>query len=146
MFGMLMLAVLTLAVPLPFCFVCCWCYAGIRQQEAQAARAQTDGYKLDKNHTFKVSMFDDFDRYAKVPDVYAAPEIKEYSAAVSEGVSGSWVQLSASLRVPCCALFLGAAAYCLHISFPSVVVVFRAARQLDSHLRCQCGLLFDLCP
>uniref|UniRef100_A0A383V8L2 Eukaryotic translation initiation factor 3 subunit B n=2 Tax=Tetradesmus obliquus TaxID=3088 RepID=A0A383V8L2_TETOB len=50
-------------------------------QEAQAARAQTDGYKLDKNHTFKVSMFDDFDRYAKVPDVYAAPEIKEYSAA-----------------------------------------------------------------
>lgn len=91
MFGMLMLAVLTLAVPLPFCFICCWCYAGIRQQEAQAARAQTDGYKLDKNHTFKVSMFDDFDRYAKVPDVYAAPEIKEYSAAVSEGVSGSWV-------------------------------------------------------
>jgi translation initiation factor 3 subunit B len=44
---------------------------------------QTDGYKLDKNHTFKVSMFDDFDRYAKVPDVYAAPEIKEYSPTVS---------------------------------------------------------------
>jgi hypothetical protein len=45
---------------------------------------QTDGYKLDKNHTFKVSMFDDFDRYAKVPDVYAAPEIKEYSPTVSQ--------------------------------------------------------------
>jgi hypothetical protein len=55
----------------------------LRQQEAQAARAQTDGYKLDKNHTFKVSMFDDFDRYAKVPDTYAAPEVKEYSPTVS---------------------------------------------------------------
>lgn len=51
-------------------------------QEAQAARTQTDGYKLDKNHTFKVSMFDDFDRYSRVPDEYAALEIKEYSPAV----------------------------------------------------------------
>lgn len=52
-------------------------------QEAQAARAQTDGYKLDKNHTFKVSMFDDFDRYAKVPDEYAPPDIKTYTPTVS---------------------------------------------------------------
>jgi hypothetical protein len=28
-------------------------------------------------------MFDDFDRYAKVPDEYAAPAIKEYSPTVS---------------------------------------------------------------
>jgi translation initiation factor 3 subunit B len=48
-------------------------------QEAQAARVQTDGYKLDKNHTFKVSMFDDFDRYAKVPDEYQALDIKAYT-------------------------------------------------------------------
>lgn len=53
------------------------------QQEAQAARMQTDGYELDRNHHFKVSMFDDFERYARVPDEYAAPEAKEYSPTVS---------------------------------------------------------------
>jgi hypothetical protein len=52
-------------------------------QEAQAARLQTDGYELDRNHHFKVSMFDDFERYARVPDEYAAPEVKEYAPTVS---------------------------------------------------------------
>ncbi len=37
-----------------------------RAQEAQTAREQTNGYKLDKNHTFVVNMFDDLDKYAKV--------------------------------------------------------------------------------
>jgi len=46
--------------------------------EAQAAKAQTQDYKLDKNHTFRVSMFDDFDKYARVPEEYAAPEEKPY--------------------------------------------------------------------
>jgi hypothetical protein len=58
------------------------------QQEAQAARAQTDGYELDRNHHFKVSMFDDFERYARVPDEYAAPEAKEYAPTVRGGKSG----------------------------------------------------------
>ncbi|KAF8067212.1 R1 [Scenedesmus sp. PABB004] len=57
-------------------------------QEAQAARAQTDGYQLDKSHVFKVSMFDDFDRYGKVPDEYAPPEAKDYTPA--EGLH-SWM-------------------------------------------------------
>jgi hypothetical protein len=52
-------------------------------QEAQAARLQTDGYELDRNHHFKVSMFDDFERYARVPDEYAAPEVKQYAPTVS---------------------------------------------------------------
>jgi translation initiation factor 3 subunit B len=43
---------------------------------------QTDGYELDRNHHFKVSMFDDFERYARVPDEYAAPEAKEYAPTV----------------------------------------------------------------
>eukprot|EP00877_Chromochloris_zofingiensis_P000044 jgi/Chrzof1/1003/Cz01g36140.t1 len=47
--------------------------------EAQAAREQTQGYKLDKTHTFKVNMFDDFDKYARVPSEYHAPEVKEYT-------------------------------------------------------------------
>mmetsp|Transcript_40368 Transcript_40368/g.89637 ORF Transcript_40368/g.89637 Transcript_40368/m.89637 type:complete len:721 (+) Transcript_40368:71-2233(+) len=50
-------------------------------QEAQAAREHTNGYKLDKNHTFAVNMFDDFDKYSKVPDQYQAPEIKEFKPA-----------------------------------------------------------------
>ncbi|CAI5470059.1 unnamed protein product [Closterium sp. Yama58-4] len=48
-------------------------------QEAQAAREQMDGYKLDKAHVFKVSMFDDFDKYARVPDQYVPPPQKEYT-------------------------------------------------------------------
>ncbi|GJP44939.1 hypothetical protein CLOM_g4337 [Closterium sp. NIES-68] len=48
-------------------------------QEAQAAREQMDGYKLDKSHVFKVSMFDDFEKYARVPDEYAPPPVKEYT-------------------------------------------------------------------
>lgn len=52
-------------------------------QEAQAAREQTQGYKLDKTHTFKVNMFDDFDKYARVPSEYHAPEVKEYTPQVS---------------------------------------------------------------
>ena len=47
--------------------------------EADAAVEQTDGYKLDKAHIFKVSNFGDFDKYAKVPDEYVAPEPKPYT-------------------------------------------------------------------
>ena len=42
--------------------------------EADAAVEQTDGYKLDKAHVFKVSKFDDFEKYAKIPDECVAPE------------------------------------------------------------------------
>ena len=47
--------------------------------EADAAVEQADGYKLDKAHVFKVSKFDDFEKYAKVPDEYVPPEPKPYS-------------------------------------------------------------------
>jgi translation initiation factor 3 subunit B len=49
-------------------------------QEAAAAREQTDGYKLDKAHIFKVSRFDDFAKYEAVPDTYKTPEPKPYVA------------------------------------------------------------------
>ena len=52
-------------------------------QEAQAAREQTHGYALDKKHTFAVSMFDDFEKYGKVPDEYQVPEPKPFQAAES---------------------------------------------------------------
>jgi translation initiation factor 3 subunit B len=48
--------------------------------EAAAARQQTQGYPLDKQHKFRVNLFDDFARYAAVPDEYAPPEAKALSA------------------------------------------------------------------
>eukprot|EP00955_Chlamydomonas_euryale_P089861 364496-Chlamydomonas_euryale.AAC.45 len=45
--------------------------------EAQTAREQTNGYKLGKN-VFAVNMFDDFDKYAKVPDEYVQPDPKAF--------------------------------------------------------------------
>ncbi|CAM6084442.1 unnamed protein product [Calypogeia fissa] len=48
-------------------------------QEAQTAREQTNGYKLDKAHVFAVNMFDDFDKYLRVPDTWVPPESKPYA-------------------------------------------------------------------
>ncbi|KAL3690224.1 hypothetical protein R1sor_016533 [Riccia sorocarpa] len=50
-------------------------------QEAQTAKEQTNGYKLDKSHVFAVNMFDDFEKYMKVPDEWVPPEIKPYTPA-----------------------------------------------------------------
>eukprot|EP00884_Botryococcus_braunii_P018580 jgi/Botrbrau1/5405/Bobra.182_1s0009.1 len=46
--------------------------------EAQAARERTNGYALDKNHTFAVNMFDDFEKYSRVTQEYVQPETKDY--------------------------------------------------------------------
>ncbi len=51
-------------------------------QEAQTAREQTNGYKLDRSHVFVVNMFDDFDKYMKVPDEWVPPESKPYTPGV----------------------------------------------------------------
>lgn len=51
-------------------------------QEAQTAREQTNGYKLDRSHVFVVNMFDDFEKYMRVPDEWVAPEVKPYSPGV----------------------------------------------------------------
>ena len=48
--------------------------------EAAAAREQTDGYKLDKAHVFKTSMFDAFAKFESVPDQYKVPDPKPYTA------------------------------------------------------------------
>lgn len=48
-------------------------------QEAQTAKDQTNGYKLDKSHVFAVNMFDDFDKYMKVPNEWIPPETKAYT-------------------------------------------------------------------
>ncbi|KAF7085558.1 hypothetical protein CFC21_088970 [Triticum aestivum] len=48
-------------------------------QEAEFAMEKTRGYKLDKSHIFAVNMFDDFEKYMKVPDEWAPAEIKSYT-------------------------------------------------------------------
>ena len=48
-------------------------------QEAQIAKDQTNGYKLDKSHIFVVNMFDDFDKYTKVSNEWIPPETKPYT-------------------------------------------------------------------
>ncbi|GAY44388.1 hypothetical protein CUMW_081790 [Citrus unshiu] len=48
-------------------------------QEAELAKEKTNGYKLDRAHIFAVNMFDDFDKFMKVPDEWAPPEHKPYT-------------------------------------------------------------------
>lgn len=52
------------------------------EQEAQAAREQTNGFKMDKSHTWVVCMFDDFDKLDRVPDEYQEAPPQEYKPMV----------------------------------------------------------------
>ncbi|KAJ6361221.1 hypothetical protein OIU78_001793 [Salix suchowensis] len=47
-------------------------------QEAELAKEKTNGYKLDRAHVFAVNMIEDFNRFMKVPDEWAPPEIRPY--------------------------------------------------------------------
>ncbi|XP_047340878.1 eukaryotic translation initiation factor 3 subunit B-like [Impatiens glandulifera] len=47
-------------------------------QEAEVAREKTNNYKLDRSHIFAVNMFDDIEKFMKVPDEWAPPESKPY--------------------------------------------------------------------
>ncbi|KAK2643511.1 hypothetical protein Ddye_025274 [Dipteronia dyeriana] len=46
---------------------------------SELAKEKTNGYKLDKAHIFAVNMFDNFDRFMKVPDEWGPPEFKPYT-------------------------------------------------------------------
>lgn len=48
-------------------------------QEAELAKDKTHGYKLDKSHIFAVNLFDDIEKFMKVPDEWAPPETKPYT-------------------------------------------------------------------
>ena len=49
---------------------------------AQEAVKMTSGYKLDKQHTFQVNLFSDFERFKNIPDEWEEPEIKPYEDKV----------------------------------------------------------------
>lgn len=63
------------------------------EQEAQDAQKQTNEYRLDKNHTFSVCMYDDFEKYSRVPESYAEPEEKPYVARVRTFLFSSMIPL-----------------------------------------------------
>ncbi|CAL5063621.1 unnamed protein product [Urochloa decumbens] len=48
-------------------------------EEAQNAREIGNGRKLDKSHVLVVNIFDDFERYMKVPDEWTPAETKPYT-------------------------------------------------------------------
>ncbi len=52
-------------------------------QEALAVRQVVNGFKLDKSHTFAVNLFDEIDKYMRIPDVYESPEDKKFEPTVS---------------------------------------------------------------
>ena len=47
-----------------------------------------DQYKLDKQHTFTVSLFSDFDKYLNIPDEWEPPQEEDYK---DEGNLKSWL-------------------------------------------------------
>ncbi|KAG0447216.1 hypothetical protein HPP92_028477 [Vanilla planifolia] len=49
-------------------------------QEAELAKEKTNGYKLDKSHVFSVNLFDEFDKFMRIPDEWTPAEIKPYVA------------------------------------------------------------------
>ncbi|KAH0451085.1 hypothetical protein IEQ34_021777 [Dendrobium chrysotoxum] len=47
-------------------------------QDAKSAKENTNGYKLDKSHIFAVNLFDEIEKYMKIPDEWTPAEIKPY--------------------------------------------------------------------
>jgi translation initiation factor 3 subunit B len=47
--------------------------------EAQHAVKVTQGFAIDKKHSFKVSMYTDLDKYAKIPDEYEQPKAPQHN-------------------------------------------------------------------
>ena len=41
-----------------------------------------DNYKLDKQHTFTLNMFSDFDKYLDIPDEWEVPKEEQYKDQV----------------------------------------------------------------
>jgi hypothetical protein len=72
-------------------------------------REQVNGFKLDKSHTFSVNMFDEIERYARVPDEYEPPEEKHFQPSVRRprGLIGRAEQCSPALACEVLASMIG---------------------------------------
>ena len=52
-------------------------------RDAAEAVKHTEGYKLDKSHTFSVNLFTDFLKYEQISDDWEMPKEESYSSTVS---------------------------------------------------------------
>uniref|UniRef100_A0A8B9KAZ1 Eukaryotic translation initiation factor 3 subunit B n=1 Tax=Astyanax mexicanus TaxID=7994 RepID=A0A8B9KAZ1_ASTMX len=66
---------------------------------AHEAVKNADGYKLDKQHTFRVNLFTDFDKYMSISDEWEPPEKQPFKDFVNENGSGHVYH--AFLTCPC---------------------------------------------
>jgi translation initiation factor 3 subunit B len=49
-------------------------------EEAKKAVQNTNGWKLDKKHIFRVNLYDDLQKFEELPEVYKEPEQKDFQA------------------------------------------------------------------
>lgn len=71
-------------------------------QEAHAVRQIVNGFKLDKSHTFAVNMFDEIDKYMRIPDIYEPPEDKQFQPTVRHPHPLFWPSLAGCLDALTC--------------------------------------------
>lgn len=67
-----------------------------------AAQQLLNNYVLDKRHTFVVTLFDDFEKYARVPLEYESPEPKPFVATVGWPSSSLQCCFACQHRVALC--------------------------------------------
>jgi translation initiation factor 3 subunit B len=60
-----------------------------KKEEAKAAIARLNEYKLDKKHTFIVNAYSDLQKYEAVPDEYLAPTVEPLADKVSKYLHNS---------------------------------------------------------
>lgn len=68
------------------------------EEAAQAAIEKADGYKLDKNHIFRVQSYEDFQRYEKVQEEYIPPQLKPFEPRPN---LRSWLMTEAAVDQYC---------------------------------------------
>eukprot|EP00727_Mastigamoeba_balamuthi_P011240 m51a1_g6739 putative eukaryotic translation initiation factor 3 (1274) ;mRNA; f:221517-226141 len=59
------------------------------EADAHSALDKLQGYKMDKNHAFRISKFDDIERYANVPEKFEPKKVNPY---VEREDLGTWLE------------------------------------------------------
>ena len=76
-------------------------------REAEEAVKGCDGYKLDKQHTFQVNLFTDFEKYKDIPDEWVPPQPQQYKDPVKFGLAYSQTNtIIQQFKNNCAILFL----------------------------------------
>ncbi|KAK6171444.1 hypothetical protein SNE40_019633 [Patella caerulea] len=98
---------------------------------AQEAVKIADGYKLDKQHTFAVNLFSDFEKYEKVPDEIEPPEPKPYQ---DPGNLMYWLQ-NKECQDMFSVIYEGGEKTCIYLNTTEPSVVEERARWTETYVR-----------